>query len=234
MWFGLISLFPEMLQHALSYGVVGRAFEQKIAQVEYFNPRDYADNPSGYIDHAPYGGGAGMVMQPGPLLRAVEAAQKQAPQQAKVVYLSPQGTPFTQTAVMPLLQQEALILIAGRYEGIDQRVIDLAVDEIWSIGDYVLSGGEVPILVMLDALMRQIPGVVGDADSVAFESFQEGLLEHPHYTRPAEYAGLRVPDVLLSGNHEAIRRWRQDQSLRTTKAIRPDLLQKHLVLEETA
>ncbi len=237
MWFGLVSLFPEMLSEALNYGVIGRAFKNGLCQTQYFNPRDYADNPNGYIDDAPYGGGAGMVMQPGPLFKAIEAARASAPGPSKVIYVSPQGRLFNQEGAASFLAPSAqnLIFIAGRYEGIDQRVVEHCVDEVWSIGDYVLSGGELPILVMMDAILRLVPGVVGENESVISDSFQNGLLEYPHYTRPAKYMGFAVPDVLQSGNHEAIRRWRLKESLRLTAKMRPDLVQKrHLNLEEQA
>lgn len=228
MWFGVVTLFPSMFDALLQHGVTGRAYRDSLFKCRFFNPRDYADNESGYIDDRPFGGGPGMVMQPGPLLKAVRDAKRQAPTLPRVAYLSPTGCRFEQRYVNEFLKTESWILIAGRYEGIDQRVIDSVVDEVWSVGDYVLSGGELPAMVLMDALLRQIPGVVGDMASVLQESFSGGLLEYPHYTRPSDYEGMKVPEVLLQGDHEAIRRWRLEASLKVTEKYRPDLLVQSL------
>ncbi len=234
MWFGIVTLFPAMFNALLEEGVVGRAFAQGLFACERFNPRDYADNARGYIDDKSFGGGAGMLLQPGPLMAAIAAAKRRAPgQKARVVYLSPAGSVFQQSQVPVFLEQSAWIFVAGRYEGIDHRVVELAVDEVWSIGDYVLSGGELAVMVMMDALLRQLPGVLGDAQSVVDESFAQGLLEYPQYTRPAVYAGCEVPTVLQSGDHAAIARWRLKASLGQTWKQRPDLLAKRgLTTEE--
>jgi len=225
-WFGVVTLFPQMFDSLLKQGVVGRAHEQGLFKCEFFNPRNYADNIRGYIDDRPFGGGAGMVMQPGPLQGAIlEARARALDKKARVIYVSPSGKPFRQKDVSRFLEGSSWIWVAGRYEGIDQRVIDSSVDEVWSIGDYVLSGGELPVMVMMDAIVRNIPGVLGDAESLVQESFAEGLLEHPHYTRPAVYEGQEVPFVLQQGDHEAIRRWRLKQSLGLTWQKRPDLIE---------
>ena len=232
MWFGVVTLFPSMFDALLEHGVTGRAYRDSIFGCRFFNPRDYADNENGYIDDRPFGGGAGMVMQPGPIIRAVQDAKRQAPTVPRVVYLSPVGRRFEQAEVARFLETTSWIMIAGRYEGIDHRVIESVVDEVWSIGDYVLSGGELASMVVMDTLLRQVPGVVGDVASVLKESFSEGLLEHPHYTRPAVYEGMAVPEVLLQGDHEAIRQWRLKESLKVTAAYRPDLLARYEQLSE--
>ena len=219
----VITLFPEMLD-ALRFGIVGRALQKQLIEVTCMNPRDYTDDKNRTVDDSPFGGGPGMVMMAKPLHQAINAAKAQLPK-AKVIYLSPQGKTFDQ----PLAKKAAvgcdLIMIAGRYEGIDQRVIDECVDEEWSLGDYVISGGEFAALVMIDAIARCIPGVVGDAGSVIDDSFYHGLLKHPQYTRPESYNGWDVPKVLLSGNHREIAKWRKEQSLAITKSKRPDLLE---------
>ena len=220
----LISLFPEMFDSLTEYGVSGRAFKNGLLQCKCFNPREYTEDRHLTVDDRPYGGGPGMVMMIEPLRKAISAAREWAGEEAVVVYLSPQGQVLNQGAVNRFAKQQSLILIAGRYEGIDQRLIELEVDEEWSIGDYVLSGGEFPAMVLMDALIRQIPGALGHLDSASQDSFSEGLLDCPHYTRPDDYQGQAVPEVLLSGDHEKIRRWRLQQSLLLTQQKRPDLL----------
>lgn len=220
----LISLFPEMFDSLTEYGVSGRAFKNGLLQCKCFNPREYTEDRHQTVDDRPYGGGPGMVMMIEPLRKAISAAREWAGEEAVVVYLSPQGQVLDQSAVNRFAKQQSLILIAGRYEGIDQRLIELEVDEEWSIGDYVLSGGELPAMVLMDALIRQIPGALGHLDSASQDSFAEGLLDCPHYTRPDDYQGQAVPEVLLSGDHEKIRRWRLQQSLLLTQQKRPDLL----------
>lgn len=220
----LISLFPEMFDSLTEYGVSGRAFKNGLLQCKCFNPREYTEDRHQTVDDRPYGGGPGMVMMIEPLRKAISAAREWAGEEAVVVYLSPQGQVLNQGAVNRFAKQQSLILIAGRYEGIDQRLIELEVDEEWSIGDYVLSGGELPAMVLMDALIRQIPGALGHSDSASQDSFAEGLLDCPHYTRPDDYQGQAVPEVLLSGDHEKIRRWRLQQSLLLTQQKRPDLL----------
>ena len=220
----LVTLFPEMFGALLDYGVTGRAVRQGIVEVACFNPRDHACDRHRTVDDRPYGGGPGMVMRPEPLVAAFAAARDWT-QDARTIYLSPQGRVLDHGAVANLAgAQRDLILVAGRYEGIDERVVELEIDEEWSIGDYVLSGGELPAMVLLDALIRQLPGALGDADSARQDSFAAGLLDCPHYTRPPEYRGLVVPEVLLSGDHGAIEHWRRAQALARTRLRRPDLL----------
>ncbi len=232
MRFDVVTLFPEMLQAMIGDGVTGRAFDKGLAELVTWNPRDYTSDLHRTVDDRPYGGGPGMVMKVEPLQAAIEEAKNAAPN-SRVAYLSPQGREMDQPAVRELAQRDGMILIAGRYEGIDERIIDRYVDEEWSIGDYVLSGGELPALVLMDAVIRLLPGVLGDADSAEQDSFTEGLLDCPHYTRPELFEDMSVPEVLKSGNHEAIRRWRLKQSLGRTWLRRPDLLEgRELTKEE--
>ncbi|OGT47810.1 MAG: tRNA (guanosine(37)-N1)-methyltransferase TrmD [Gammaproteobacteria bacterium RIFCSPHIGHO2_12_FULL_41_20] len=225
MWCGVITLFPEMLA-ALQYGITGKAIKKQLLNVVCWNPRDFTQDKHNTVDDNPYGGGAGMVMMAPSLCAAIAAARQTAPQPPTVIYLSPQGKSFQQKTAEILLEKKALILLAGRYEGIDERVISQQVDEEWSIGDYVLSGGELAAMVMIDVITRLIPGTVGDEDSITQESLTSGLLKYPQYTRPEDFQGARVPDVLLSGNHAAIARWRLKQALGRTWLKRPDLLAK--------
>lgn len=223
-WLGVISLFPEMFDAITNYGVIGRAIRNGLIEFHRWNPRDYTYDKHRTVDDRPYGGGPGMLMMVQPLRDAIQAAKKAAGDNAHVVYLSPQGRKLTQTGVRELSQHKRLILIAGRYEGIDERVIESDVDEEWSIGDYVLSGGELPAMTLVDAISRYIPGVLGHEQSAEQDSFSDGLLDCPHYTRPEVLEGASVPDVLLSGNHEHIRLWRLKQSLERTWLRRPELL----------
>ena len=221
----LVSLFPELIHQAASFGVLGRAIKQQQLTLTCFNPRDYAEDKHRTVDDRPYGGGPGMLMKVEPLYKAIMAAKESSSSDAKVVYMSPQGQRLNQQ----MLVSEAataydLILIAGRYEGIDERIIESLVDEEWSIGDYVISGGEIATLVVVDAVTRLIPGVLGDDDSALQDSFMQGLLDYPHYTRPERVNKQSVPDVLLSGDHEAIRRWRLKQALGRTWSRRPDMI----------
>ena len=222
----VVSLFPEMVRGLTDYGIPRRAAERGLLRLSTWNPRDYARDRHRTVDDRPYGGGPGMVMMVEPLRSAVRAAKAAAGDAAKTIYLSPQGRPLDQVGVEHLAEQRSLILLAGRYEGIDERLIEAEVDEEWSIGDYVLSGGELAAMVLIDAVTRLLPGALGDADSAAQDSFSEGLLDCPHYTRPEEIDGHRVPDVLLSGNHADIERWRHQQALGRTYERRPDLLAK--------
>ncbi len=231
----IVSLFPEMFAAITDYGVSGRAVKQGLVELDYFNPRDYTSDRHQTVDDRPYGGGPGMVMMIQPLRDAINAARTWAGangQVAKVIYLSPQGRPLDQAGVAELVESPNLVLVAGRYEGIDERLIELEVDEEWSVGDYVLSGGELAAMVLIDAVTRLIPGALGHAQSAEQDSFTEGLLDCPHYTRPEVYEGRRVPEVLLSGNHERIRRWRLQQALGRTDLRRPDLLEKLDLSEE--
>ena len=220
----LITLFPEMFEALTDYGVSGRAVSQGLLEISSFNPRDFTEDAHATVDDRPYGGGPGMVLMIEPLRRAINAAKEWIDDKPLVVYLSPQGSVLQQVAVNNMATEQSIILIAGRYEGIDERLIQLEVDEEWSIGDYVLSGGELPAMVLVDALIRQIPGALGHSESAVQDSFTDGLLDFPHYTRPDNYQNLKVPDVLLSGNHEKIRQWRLQQSLLRTQQRRPDLL----------
>ena len=221
----LITLFPELMQQATAFGVLGRAIKQQQLKLQCFNPRDYTEDKHHTVDDRPYGGGPGMLMKVEPLAKAIMAARVEAGQAVKVVYLSPQGQRLNQQLVVDTAgQKNDLILIAGRYEGIDERLIESLIDEEWSVGDYVLSGGEFAALVVVDAITRLIPGVLGDDESAIQDSFMQGLLDCPHYTRPETVDGQEVPAVLLSGDHAAIRRWRLKQSLGRTWLRRPDLL----------
>ncbi|MBC3767216.1 tRNA (guanosine(37)-N1)-methyltransferase TrmD [Neptunicella marina] len=231
-WFGLVSLFPEMFQAYTEQGVTGRAVKNELLKVEFFNPRDFAYDKHRTVDDRPYGGGPGMLMMVQPLTDAIHAAKKAAGDNAKVIYLSPQGKKLDQAGVQQLAQNEKLILVAGRYEGIDERVIQSEIDEEWSIGDYVLSGGELPAMILMDAVSRYVPGVLGHELSAEQDSFTDGLLDCPHYTRPEDLDGRLVPSVLLSGNHEKIRQWRLKQSLGRTWQRRPELLNSLALTKE--
>jgi tRNA (guanine37-N1)-methyltransferase len=221
----VITLFPEMFSAISEYGITSRAVKQGLLELTCRNPRAYTTDRHHTVDDRPFGGGPGMVMKIKPLEDALVEARQATGGTAKVIYLSPQGQRLTQAAVKQLATVESLILIAGRYEGIDERFIEAHVDEEWSIGDYVLSGGELPAMVLIDAVTRLLPGALGHADSAEEDSFTDGLLDCPHYTRPEVYAERRVPDVLLSGNHAHIRRWRLQQSLGRTYERRADLLE---------
>lgn len=231
MWAGVVTLFPEMFTALTGHGVTGRAVKRGQLTVEYSNPRDHAHDRHRTVDDRPFGGGPGMLMKVEPLLEAIAAIRAKAPSPPRVIYLSPQGQPLTQQRATELAQLDSMVLLCGRYEGIDERIIEMCVDEEISIGDYVLSGGELGAMVLLDAVTRLIPGVLGHADSAVEDSFSEGWLDCPHYTRPEEFAGQRVPEVLLSGNHALIRRWRLKQSLGRTWQRRPELL-KELTLSK--
>jgi len=220
----VVTLFPPLVQAGLSAGVVGRAVQSGRVQVGLENPRDHAEDAHRTVDDRPFGGGPGMVMKPEPLARAIGAARARLPAGSPVIGLAAQGRPFDQAGARRLAGFPGFALVAGRYEGIDQRVTDALIDEELSIGDYVLSGGELPALVVIDAVARLLPGVLGDAASAAEDSFGDGLLDWPQYTRPEVWDGRPVPPVLLGGNHAAIRRWRLMQALGRTWQRRPDLL----------
>lgn len=222
----VVTLFPEMVHALLGFGVTGRAAERGVLRVGAWNPRDYATDARGTVDDRPFGGGPGMVMQVEPLRAAIRAARQTAGRDAPVIFLSPQGRRFDQQEAQRLAGLPAMVLVAGRYEGVDERLIESEVDAELSIGDYVLSGGELPALVVIDALARLLPGALGDEDSALQDSFMHGLLDYPHYTRPETVDGRRVPAVLLSGDHAAIRRWRMQQALGRTWLRRPELLEK--------
>jgi len=222
--YGVITLFPEMFDALSLWGVTGRAFDNNLWTLSLHNPRDNATDRHGSVDDRPYGGGPGMVMQAPILDRTLAQAKQAVGGGAKVVALTPQGRVFNDTLARELAVEPALIFIAGRYEGIDERFLESEVDVEVSVGDFVVSGGELPAMVIMDALIRLLPGVLGHKDSAAEDSFAEGLLDCPHYTRPEEYKGRTVPSVLLSGDHAAIARWRRAQALRRTLDRRPDLL----------
>jgi tRNA (guanine37-N1)-methyltransferase len=225
MRFDVVTLFPEMVETVTGFGIVSRAETRGLMELKTWNPRAYTQDVHRTVDDRPYGGGPGMVMQIEPLQQAIEDARKANPW-ARVVYMSPQGRLLDQDAVRSFARQDGLILLSGRYEGIDERLIESEVDEEWSIGDYVLSGGELAAMVLIDAVTRMIPGVLGDEDSAQQDSFMDGLLDYPHYTRPEVYEGKVVPQVLLGGNHAKIAQWRRQQSLVRTFLRRPDLLEK--------
>jgi len=232
MWIGVISLFPEMFRAITEHGVTGRAVKSGLLQIECWNPREFTHDKHRTVDDRPYGGGPGMLMMVQPLRDAIHAAKQAAGDGAKVIYLSPQGRKLTQAGVTELATNQKLILVAGRYEGIDERVIQTEVDEEWSIGDYVLSGGELPAMTLIDAVSRLVPGVLGDQASAEQDSFTDGLLDHPHYTRPEVLDGLAVPEALTSGNHQVIRRWRLKQSLGRTWQRRPELINNLALTDE--
>ncbi len=236
MYIQAITLFPEMFQSITEYGVTGRAHQQGIWQFRAINPRQFADNKLGYIDDRPFGGGVGMVMMAEPLFKAIECAKQHSGslKSTRVIYLSPQGTPLTHRKVVELSQLDNLILLCGRYEGVDERVLQTSVDEEISIGDFVVSGGELPAMMLMDAVLRFVPDVLGDMGSAIQDSFADGLLDYPHYTRPTEFQGMSVPDVLKSGNHALIAAWRLEQSLRRTLMRRPDLLDGRDLLPQEA
>ena len=221
---GVVTLFPHMFAAVSDYGVSGKAVSSGLLQISTINPRDYATDRQRSVDDRPYGGGPGMVMMVQPLQAALRSARDALPG-AAVVYLSPQGRKLQQQDVMAFARRDSFILVAGRYEGVDERFIELEVDEEWSIGDYVLSGGELPAMVLIDAVARCLPGALGNEESAPEDSFFRGLLDWPHYTRPERVAGLSVPPVLLSGDHGAIRKWRLKQALGRTWQRRPELLE---------
>lgn len=246
---GVVTLFPGMFSALSEYGITGRAVRNKLLQLHYWNPRDYATDRHRTVDDRPYGGGPGMVMRTGPVSEAIIAARAgvdgASGKKAGVIYLSPQGKPLDQRVITQLAQRENMVLLCGRYEGVDERVLATLVDEEYSLGDFILSGGELAAMALIDAITRLLPGALGDADSASQDSFSDdsshesaraeqtgaddkplGLLDHPHYTRPENYAGMRVPPVLLSGDHAEINRWRLQQRLGATWRKRPDLLER--------
>ena len=222
----VVTLFPQMLQMVSEYGITGRAVKRGILQLRSWNPRDYTEDRHRTVDDRPYGGGPGMVMMVQPLRDAIRQAREAAGEKARVVVLSPQGRRLDQQGLVHLSQSPNLIMVCGRYEGIDERLIGSEVDEEWSIGDYVLSGGELAAMVVIDGIVRLLPDALGHEDSAQQDSFANGLLDCPHYTRPEVIDGMAVPPVLLSGDHAAIERWRHKQALGRTWLRRPDLLQE--------
>ncbi|MFQ6371315.1 tRNA (guanosine(37)-N1)-methyltransferase TrmD [Shewanella sp. YIC-542] len=232
MWLGVITLFPEMFRAITDFGVTGRAVRNGLLELKTWNPRDFTYDRHNTVDDRPYGGGPGMLMMVQPLREAIHAAKAAAGEGAKVIYLSPQGRKLTQRGVTELATASKLVLVCGRYEGIDERLIKAEVDEEWSIGDYVLSGGELPAMTLIDAVSRLVPGVLGKQASAEQDSFSDGLLDCPHFTRPEVLDGEAVPSVLLSGNHEEIRRWRLQQSLIRTLTRRPELFETLALTDE--
>ncbi len=231
MRFDVVTLFPPMFEAVSAYGVTGRAMEQGIVELGLWNPRDYTHDRHRTVDDRPYGGGPGMLMKVQPLRDAIHDARAATEGASHVVYLSPQGRALDQSGVHELARHEHLVLLAGRYEGVDERLIETEVDEEWSIGDYVLSGGELAAMVVIDAVTRLLPGTLGHEDSAQQDSFSQGVLDYPHFTRPEVFDGMSVPEVLLSGDHAAIERWREKQALGRTWLRRPELLAK-LELDE--
>jgi len=227
----IITLFPQMFDALTHHGVVGRAIQRERLTLTYWNPRDYAGNRHNRVDDRPYGGGPGMVMQYQPLSDAILQAKERSPG-SPVIYLSPQGRQLNQQALQNMTNYSGMILLNGRYEGVDERLIERECDQEWSIGDYVLSGGELASMVLIDGMARLLPGVLGHEESAVLDSFSEGLLDYPHYTRPEIAGNGTVPPVLLSGDHRAIARWRMKQSLGRTWLRRPDLLKKQKLSQE--
>ncbi len=225
---GIVTLFPDMFTALTDYGISGRAVKQGLVHAQYWNPRDFTQDKHRTVDDRPYGGGPGMLMKTEPVVAAIDAARVELTEgnkKPKVLCLSPQGKRLEHSDVVSLANESSLILLCGRYEGIDERVIQTQVDAEYSIGDYVISGGELAAMVFIDAMIRLQPGALGHKDSAVEDSFAAGLLDYPHYTRPEEYAGLKVPEILLSGDHAAIESWRKQQSLGRTWLRRPDLLE---------
>jgi len=230
--FTVLTLFPELINAYRDVGVIRKACESNVIEIDAINPRDYAQSSNGRVDDTPYGGGPGMVMTAGPMYRALAGLKTDKAQTRHVIYLSPQGKTFNHSAINSLNHYDHLIFLCGRYEGVDERIVLNSVDSEWSIGDYVVTGGELPALVMIDALARTLPNVLGSELSSIEDSFHSGLLDYPHYTRPAEIEGHAVPEVLMSGNHGKIDSWRRKQSLGRTYLRRPELLEKMSLSDE--
>lgn len=224
--FHILTLFPEMVMNGLSASIIGRAQEKGLLSVEAVNIRDFAENKHNRVDDYTYGGGAGMLMQAGPVYGAYQSVAEKMEKKPRVIYLSPQGQTFSQNMAEEFAKEEELVFLCGHYEGIDERVLEEIVTDYVSIGDYVLTGGELPAMVMIDAISRFIPGVLHNDVSTEFESFQDNLLEYPQYTRPEEWHGKKVPEILLSGHHANVEKWRREQSIIRTAKLRPDLLEK--------
>lgn len=228
----ILTLFPEMFSGVFETSILKKAAEQNKVSYHVENFRSYADNKHKTVDDYPYGGGAGMVLKPQPIFDAVDDIKKRSASKPRTILLCPQGQTYNQQLAEELSQEQHLLFICGHYEGYDERIREHIVDDEISIGDYVLTGGELAAMVVIDSIVRLVPGVLGNENSPIFDSFSSGLLEHPHYTRPADFRGMKVPDVLLSGNHKAIAEWRQKESLRRTKERRPDLLKTYSLTDE--
>lgn len=221
----ILTLFPEMVLQGLNTSIIGRAAERGLLSIEAMNIRDYSTDKHKHVDDYPYGGGAGMVMQPGPVCEAYEALCEKLKKRPRVIYTTPQGKVFNQTIAQELAQEEDLVFLCGHYEGIDERALELIATDYLSVGDYVLTGGELPAMVMIDCISRLVPGVLSNEVSAEIESFHDNLLEYPQYTRPEVYRDKKVPQVLLSGHHKNIEQWRRKESIKRTKKWRPDLLE---------
>ena len=226
MRFTILTLFPDMIRQGLSTSILGRAEERGFISFDIRNIRDYTTERHGHVDDAPYGGGAGMLMQADPILRCYRSATADLPKASRVIYVTPQGRQFTQADAKMFAAEDSLLILCGHYEGVDERALELLSAEPYSIGDYVLTGGELPAMVMVDAISRMVPGVLSNQESGEIESFEGNLLEYPQYTRPEVYEGLRVPPVLLSGDHKKVAQWRREQALLRTRERRPDLFAK--------
>ena len=232
MHFHIMTLFPDMIRAGMNDSVIGRAVRNGLITVDAVNIRDYSTDKHRHVDDYPYGGGAGMVMQPGPIYDCFKDITKDMGHRPRVLYMTPQGSTFTQEKAQELAGEEELIFLCGHYEGVDERILEEIVTDNLSIGDYVLTGGDLPAMVMMDAIARLIPGVLGSSESAPHDSFQDGLLEYPQYTRPEVFHGTPVPEVLLSGHHANIEKWRRQQSLKRTYERRPDLLLKEEVISQ--
>ena len=232
MKFFIMTLFPEMVMSGLNTSITGRASSSGLIDIEAVNIRDFTTEKHGHVDDYPYGGGAGMIMQAEPIYRAYEYICSKCNERPRVIYMTPQGRVFNQKIAEEYAQTDNLVLLCGHYEGVDERILEMIVDENVSIGDFVLTGGELPAMAIVDAVSRLVPGVLNNAESVETESFNNGLLEYPQYTRPAEFMGHKVPEVLLSGHHKNIEEWRLNQSLIRTRDRRPDLYKKYIESEE--
>lgn len=229
MKFYVLTLFPQMIDAGMNIGIIGRAIDKGILSVEAVNIRDFSHDKHMKVDDYTYGGGAGMLMQAAPVCEAYRSVERRLEKKPKVIYLTPQGKVFNQRMAWELSQEEEVVFLCGHYEGIDERALELIVTDYISVGDYVLTGGELPAMVIMDAVARLVPGVLNNDESAQFESFYNNLLEYPQYTRPEEFEGLRVPEILLSGDHAAVEKWRLEQSIEKTKRLRPDLYEKYLM-----
>ncbi|MCI9616957.1 MAG: tRNA (guanosine(37)-N1)-methyltransferase TrmD [Eubacterium sp.] len=230
--FHVLTLFPDMIQGGVNTSITGRAVSSGLISLNTVNIRDFAGNKYGQVDDYPYGGGAGMVMQPGPVYRSYESVVERIGYKPRVIYLTPQGKVFNQSMAEEFAKEEDLVFLCGHYEGIDERVLEMIVTDHVSIGDYVLTGGELPSMVMIDAISRLVPGVLNNNVSAEFETFNDNLLEYPQYTRPEEFMGEKVPPILLSGNHPKVDQWRREQSILRTMERRPDLMEEANLTKE--
>ena len=226
--FHILTLFPDMVMQGLNTSIIGKAVEKGLLSIEAVNIRDYTENKHGKVDDYPYGGGAGMVMQAPPVCAAFDSIVQRSGHRPRVVYMTPQGHTFTQKMAHEFAKEDDLVILCGHYEGIDERALETIVTDYVSIGDYVLTGGELPAMVVIDTISRLVPGVLNNSESAETESFENGLLEYPQYTRPVEFNGMRVPDVLLSGHHGKVEEWRYQKSLERTKKFRPDMYEAYI------